>query len=33
MSYSEAKKAYAKIGIDTEKAIKAIKKVPVSMHC
>ena len=33
MSYSEAKKAYAKIGVDTEKAIKALGKVPVSMHC
>jgi len=33
MSYSEAKKKYAKIGIDTDKVIAALAKIPVSMHC
>ena len=32
MSYSEAKKKYAKLGIDTEKAIKALAQVPVALH-
>ncbi len=32
MSYNEAKKKYAKLGIDTEKAIKALAKVPVALH-
>ena len=33
MSYSEAKKKYAKIGIDTEAAIAALGKIAISMHC
>ena len=32
MSYQEAKKKYAKLGIDTERAIKALAKVPVALH-
>ena len=33
MSYQEAKKKYAALGVDTEKAIRELKKIPVSMHC
>ena len=33
MSYSDAKKKYAKIGIDTEKAIKDLSQVAISLHC
>lgn len=33
MSYSEAKKTYAKIGVDTDAAIKKMKELPVSLHC
>ena len=33
MSYKEAQKKYAKIGIDTEKAIRDLAKIPISMHC
>ena len=33
MSYNEAKKKYARIGVDTEKAIKDLAAVPISMHC
>lgn len=33
MSYKEARKKYAKIGIDTENAIAALGKIPISMHC
>ena len=33
MSYAEAKRKYAKIGVDTEKAIKDLKSIPISMHC
>ena len=33
MSYQEAKKKYAALGIDTEKAIKSLQKVSISMHC
>ena len=33
MSYSEAKKKYAKIGVDTEKAIEELGKIAISMHC
>ena len=29
MSYSEAKKKYAKIGVDTEKAIAALAEIPI----
>ena len=31
--YSEAKEIYAKYGIDTEKALEALKNVCVSVHC
>ncbi len=33
MSYAEAKKKYAKIGVDTEKAIEQLGKIAISMHC
>ena len=33
MSYSDAKKKYAKIGIDTEKVLKDLSKVSISLHC
>ena len=33
MSYKEAQRKYAKIGIDTEKVIKDLEAVPISMHC
>lgn len=33
MSYAEAKKKYAKIGVDTEKAIDALGKIAISLHC
>lgn len=33
MSYSEAKAKYAALGIDTEKAMEALGKIPVSVHC
>ena len=31
--YEEAKKIYAELGVDTDAAIKALKTVPVSLHC
>lgn len=31
--YEEAEKMYAKIGVDTEKALEALANVTVSMHC
>ena len=33
MSYNDAKKKFAKIGIDTEKAIAQLSKIPISLHC
>ena len=33
MSYKEAQKKYAKIGVDTEKAIKDLARIPISLHC
>ena len=33
MSYREASKKYAKIGIDTEKAIRDLGKIAISLHC
>ena len=33
MSYADAKKKYAKIGIDTEKVLKDLAKVSISLHC
>lgn len=31
--YESAKEIYAKIGVDTDKAIETLKNVPISMHC
>jgi len=31
--YQSAKEIYASLGVDTEKAMEILKKVPVSMHC
>jgi L-rhamnose isomerase len=31
--YAEAKERYAKLGVDTEKAIDKLLKIPISMHC
>ena len=31
--YEEAKKLYAELGIDTDKALEAFDKFPISMHC
>lgn len=31
--YQLAKEQYAQLGVDTEKAIAALKKVPISIHC
>ena len=31
--YEEAKKLYAELGIDTDKALEALDKFPISMHC
>ena len=33
MSYSDAKKKYSALGIDTDAAISTLKGVPVSLHC
>ena len=33
MSYLEAKKKYAAIGVDTDAAIKRLAQVPVALHC
>ena len=33
MSYSDAKKKFAKIGIDTEKVLKDLAKISISLHC
>ena len=33
MQYSEAKKKYANLGIDTDAAIEKLKCVPVALHC
>ena len=33
MSYAEAQKRYAKIGIDTEKVLKDLAKASISLHC
>ena len=32
MSYEEAKKKYAAVGVDAEKAIQALKKIPISLN-
>lgn len=31
--YEETKAMYAKIGVDTDKALEQLKNIPVSMHC
>ena len=31
--YESAKEIYGKIGVDTEKALKLLSEVPISMHC
>ena len=31
--YEQAKEIYASLGVDTEKAIETLKKVPISIHC
>ena len=31
--YEEAKKIYSSFGVDTEKALKALKDVTISVHC
>ena len=31
--YEAAKQAYKNIGVDTDAALEALKKIPVSMHC
>ena len=31
--YIEAKKSYAKIGVDTDRAIETLMSVPVALHC
>lgn len=31
--YEEAKQAYKNMGVDTDAALEALKKIPVSMHC
>ena len=31
--YGEAKKIYAELGVDTDKAMEALRNVPVSLHC
>ena len=33
MSYEEARKRYAALGVDADTAIERLKKVPVSLHC
>ena len=31
--YQSAKEAYAALGVDTDKALEALKQIPISMHC
>ena len=31
--YDEAKKVYAEIGVDTDKALETLQNVAISMHC
>ncbi len=33
MSYIDAKKKYAQVGVDTDRAIEILKNLPVSLHC
>ena len=32
MGYSESRKRYAAVGVDTEKAIRALKGIPISLN-
>ena len=32
-AYERAREVYAKLGIDTEKAMETLMKAPVSIHC
>ena len=32
-SYNTAKQIYADFGVDTEKAMEVLDKIPLSMHC
>ena len=31
--YEEARELYKNMGVDTDKALEALKAIPVSMHC
>ena len=31
--YEQTKEIYAKLGVDTDKAIEILKNIPVSLHC
>lgn len=33
MSYENAKKSYAAIGVDTDAAIEKLKKAQIALHC
>ena len=33
ISYNDAKQEYLKLGVDTDKAIEALNKIPISIHC
>ena len=33
MSYIEAKERYARLGVDTDAAIRKLQTVPVALHC
>jgi len=32
-TYSMARQRYAEIGVDTDKALKELAQIPVSLHC
>ena len=31
--YEQAKEIYAKLGVDTDKALETLKNIPVALHC
>ena len=31
--YNTAKEMYASLGVDTDKAMEALDRIPISMHC
>ena len=33
MSYAEAKKKYAALGVDADRALETLNTIPVSLHC